>query len=117
MDRQKNLELETLIVELKTLAAKRKSNLWRRIASDLERPTRQRRVVNVWKIDKFAGEGEIVVIPGKVLGVGELSKKVKVAAYTFSEDALKKIKEKGEALSIQELMQKHPEGKNVRILG
>ncbi|MFH1916820.1 MAG: 50S ribosomal protein L18e [Nanoarchaeota archaeon] len=117
MNRIKNPELEKLIADLKTLSATKKSQLWKRIALDLERPTRQRRVVNVYKIDKYALENEVVIVPGKVLGVGELSKKVSVAAFTFSDDARKKISEKGEVMSIPELMAKNPQGKGVRILG
>ena len=60
MNRIKNPELEKLIADLKTLSATKKSQLWKRIALDLERPTRQRRVVNVYKIDKYALENEVV---------------------------------------------------------
>ena len=42
---------------------------------------------------------------------------VSVAAFTFSDEAFKKIREKGEALTIPELMHKNPKAKGVRILG
>ena len=91
---------------------------WKRIAEDLRRPTRERRTVNVYKIEKFARDGETIIVPGKVLSVGELTKKVNVAALTFSEEAKKKIENaKGKALSLPELLKSNPEGKQVRILG
>ena len=48
----------------------------------------------------------------------EITKKVEVAALNFSEEAKKKIEDaKGKTLSIQEVLKRNPEGKNVRILG
>jgi len=114
---EKNIQLAGLITELKKLSSQNKCMLWKRIALDLEKSTRRRRIVNVYKIDQHAVENETVIVPGKVLGVGELSKKVSVAAYTFSEEAYRKIQQRGEALTIPELMQKNPKAKNVKILG
>jgi large subunit ribosomal protein L18e len=117
MKRHKNPELASLIQELKRLSIEKKVKLWKRIATDLEKPTRNRRIVNIYKINKHAKPDETVIVPGKVLGVGELHKKISIAAYNYSEEALKKIKAKGEALTIQELMQKNPSAKKVRIIG
>jgi large subunit ribosomal protein L18e len=113
----KNDQLQRLIKDMKELSAKQEGDFWRRIALDLEKPTRKRRMVNVYKIDKVAQENETVIVPGKVLGTGDLNKSVKVAAYQFSQDAIRKINEKGETLTIEELMTKNPSGKGVRILG
>src|SRR3989344_4695277 len=111
-----NYQLNELLLEIESKA--RSSNFWKRIAQDIKKPTRQRRTVNVYKIDQFAQEGEVIIVPGKVLSVGSLSKKVDVAAINFSSEARKKIIEaKGKVLSIKELLQKNPEGKNVRIMG
>lgn len=111
-----NYELQTLITQLAPPA--RGSRFWKRILEELNKPSRQRRVVNVYKIDKYARPGETVIVPGKVLSVGELHKKVNVAAVNFSSGAKEKIiQAKGRALSIQELLQENPQGKKVRILG
>lgn len=94
------------------------SNFWRRVLKDLSKATRQRREVNLYKIDRYAQEGETILVPGKVLSVGEMTKKVDVVALKFSAEAAKKIIEaKGKTLTINELLQKNPEGKKVRILG
>ena len=113
----KNQHLTTLVQELKKNSIETKVKLWKRIAIDLEKPTRNKRIVNIFKIDQNANLNETIIVPGKVLGTGELTKKVVVAAYNFSDSAYKKIKEKGEAISIQELMKKNPQGRKVRILG
>ncbi|MDO8556179.1 MAG: 50S ribosomal protein L18e [Nanoarchaeota archaeon] len=109
-----NTVTKQLIIQLQQLGRKQKVPLWHRIAEELSRPTRQRREVNVHAINACIQDGEIALVPGKVLGDGELTKKVKVAAFKFSSAAEAKIKDR---LSIQELMQQNPKGKNVRIVG
>lgn len=111
-----NLELQNTIAQLKDKAIQ--SKFWKRVMHDLKKPTRQRRTVNLYKINKYAKEGETVLVPGKVLSVGDLDKKVDVVAYQFSAAAKEKIlKNKGNVLSINELLAKNPEAKKVRILG
>ncbi|MGM5480794.1 MAG: 50S ribosomal protein L18e [Nanobdellota archaeon] len=118
MKRIKNDYVEELIRELKTLAIKKETPLWKRIAVELEKPTRQKREVNVFKIEQYARDGETIIVPGKVLGSGAINKKVTVAALNFSDSARDKIlSKKGEALSIQALMDKNPDAKKVRIMG
>ncbi|MHA1300429.1 MAG: hypothetical protein ACTSO9_13500 [Candidatus Helarchaeota archaeon] len=53
----------------------------------------------------------------QVLALGTLDKKILLAAYSFSNDCEEKIKKvKGECISIQELIKRNPEGKNVKII-
>ena len=113
----KNQNTETLIQQLKRAASEEKVALWKRVAEDLEKPTRQRRTVNVFKIDANVEEGDVIVVPGKVLGEGDLTKKVTVAAFAFSEEAKTKIAKSGKALTIAELVKSNPKGQKVKILG
>ena len=93
-------------------------SIWKAIALYLEAPTRQKRIVNLSKIAKYSEENDVIIVPGKVLGGGDLQHKVTVAAFTFSKQAVDKIqKNKGSVLSIQELMEKHPKGTGIKILG
>jgi len=109
-----NYQLKNLLSKLEVVD----SRFWKRVAHDLKKPSRQRRKVNVYKIDKYAKEGETVLIPGKVLSVGEINKKVDVVAWQFSEQAKSKIEQaNGKVITITELFEKNPEGKKVRILG
>ena len=111
-----NYQVQLLLEELDKISLK--SKFWKRIARDIRRPARQRRTVNIYKIERFAKDGEIIIVPGKVLSVGELNKKVEVAAFQFSEGAKQKILEaQGKIMSIKELFQQNPDGKKVRILG
>ena len=109
---------QQLITELKQVSRSEDAPVWMRVACDLEKPTRQRHSVNVYKISKITKDGDIVVIPGKVLGVGDISQKVTVAAHTFSQQAAEKIVHAGgKALAIAELLKQNPKGKNVRVVG
>ena len=106
-----------LINDLKILSTKEKSKLWKRIAYELEKPTRKRTEVNLYTINKYTREGETALIPGKVLSLGEINKKISVAALNFSGQAREKINKIGKAISIQELVKQNPKGKKVRIIG
>ena len=65
----------------------------------------------------IVNDGDIVVIPSKVLGSGVIEKKVTVGALNFSNDAKRKISSAGgTTLSIAELWEKHPKGTDVRLL-
>jgi large subunit ribosomal protein L18e len=112
-----NPVLIKLITELKKKGSEENANLWRRIASELERPTRSRRAVNLLRINKYTKENEVIIVPGKVLGSGEIDHKITVAAYQFSTGAQDKINKLGKAITITELMKENPKGSNVRIIG
>lgn len=111
-------QLQGLIQELKKQGSEKKVKLWKRIARDLEKPTRQRRVVNLYRLNKYTKENEIVIVPGKVLGTGDVDHKLTIAALNFSDDALRKLLEKkSNVYSIYELMKSNPQAKKVRIIG
>jgi large subunit ribosomal protein L18e len=116
--KMKNEQLKGLIQELKKKSIEEKVKIWKRIASDLEKPTRNRRIVNLSKIDKYTKDNETIIVPGKVLGSGDLNKKITIAAYSFSEQALDKIKDaNAKALNIEEIMKSNPKGNKIRIIG
>jgi len=111
-----NFQLNNLIKELRIKS--KEANLWKRVANDLEKPTRQRRIVNLSKIDRCTKENEVIVIPGKVLGSGLLNHKLTIAAYSFSESALDKLKKiDAKALLIEDFVKESIKGKKVRIIG
>ena len=112
-----NSYLKALASELYKLSSENKSNMWRRVADDLMVPAREKKLVNLFKIDMYSKDGDVVLVPGKVLGTGDISKKVTVSAFSFSKSAVEKIRSaKGSAISIHELIQKNPKGKDVRLM-
>lgn len=111
--RKTDEELLKLIRTLKKTSNIEKVNIWKAIAQNLEKPTRKHAAVNLYKINKFAKDNETIVVPGKVLGVGEISKNINVAAYRFSDSAKAKLKNK---MSINELLIRNPKGNKTRII-
>jgi len=100
--RKSNPNLVKLIDEM---LAKDK-RMWKDVARRMARPTRLHAGVDLSKLERYISEGEIAVVPGKVLGGGELTRPVKVAALAFSESARRKIEAAGgECISLREAMQ------------
>ena len=110
----RNIDLRKFIVELK----KSESKFWKRIAKDLEKPERQRRIVNLSRINRYTKEGETIVVPGKILSLGELNHKLTLSSWNLSKASEKKINESGgKVISLPELFKQNKEGKKVRIIG
>ncbi len=106
-----------LIKLLKKVARENKANIWRYVAELLQKPRRLRPQVNISKINRYTKDGDTIIIPGKVLGAGNLDHKVTVAAYSYSESAKEKIeKAGGKVISIQDLIHENPKGSNVKII-
>ncbi len=113
-----NTQLVELITALKKKANSDESHLWRRIAYDLEKPSRQRREVNLSRINRYAKDNETIVVPGKVLSSGELKIRTTIAAWQFSKQAIQKIsKSDSKAITIMDLLKENPKNKRIRILG
>ncbi|HVL49469.1 MAG TPA: 50S ribosomal protein L18e [Candidatus Thermoplasmatota archaeon] len=113
-----NPVLVDLIHRLKKAGWDHEAPIWRDIALRLEKPTKRRVEVNLSRIDRSLREGETALVPGKLLAAGELTKRVDVAAYAFSEAARAKITAAGgKCLTYDELMKANPSGTKVRIVG
>lgn len=109
--------LKKLIEDLRKKSFEMNSPFLRDIAEKLNKPRRRRVEVNLAHIETHTEKNEIIVVPGVVLGYGELTKPVTIAAWKFSKPAKEKIKNaKGNAISIRELVKKNPKGSNVKIL-
>ncbi|MGQ4891356.1 MAG: 50S ribosomal protein L18e [Candidatus Njordarchaeia archaeon] len=112
-----NVQLHTLIRTLKMKSKENNAKIWRYLVEILEKPKRKRVAVNISKINRYSEKGETVVVPGKVLGTGELKHPVTVAAFKFSLSAKEKIiKAGGKTITITELLESNPSGSGVKIL-
>lgn len=113
-----NLVLRELVETLLEYSREQEAEIWRQIAEELLKPSRKMRAVNISKINRYTGPGDCVIVPGKVLGSGDLDHAVTVAALGFSKTALEKIhRVGGRAISIFELLRENPKGSNVKIIG
>ena len=98
------------------LSAKSNQN-WYRIAELLSAPKRTHVSINIGEIAEGAKPEDVIVVPGKVLSQGDIDKKLKIVALSFSEKAKEKLSSAGCKIStiIQEI-KSNPEAKGVKIL-
>ncbi len=115
--RKGNPDVVRVILELKKAARAHGAPLWGAVAERLTRPRHQVLPLNVGHLERLAQPREMVVVPGKLLASGRLTKPVTVAAIGYSQQARSKIHAAGgSALTITELVKSHPDGKGVRLL-
>jgi Ribosomal protein L18E len=115
MDKKSNPTNQVLLETIESLE-EQEAPIWSKVAETLGKVNRQRSEVNLSDIERNAEEGETVVVPGKVLGAGRLSKDVNVAAFKASRGAKRQISEEGEFMFIQDLVEDNPEGSNVKVI-
>jgi large subunit ribosomal protein L18e len=66
--------------------------LWKRVLKLSEVPSRSRKTVNLYKLNKYTKEGDNIIVPGKVLGDGQMSHKINITAMEYSEKALTNLR-------------------------
>ncbi|OGI15331.1 50S ribosomal protein L18e [Candidatus Micrarchaeota archaeon RBG_16_49_10] len=107
----------SLIQQIRKKAFETNSDFLKDLAEKLNKPRRKRVEVNLVHIDRNTEKGETVVVPGIVLGYGNISKPLSIYAWKFSNNAEEKIaSSKGKAMPIEELLEKNPKGTKVRIM-
>lgn len=112
-----NPQLVALIIDLKAKTRETEAPIWRDIALRLEKPKSNWAEANLSKLERYAKDGETIIVPGKVLAAGSVTKKLTVAAYDFSDAAVAGIKAAGgNTMTIRELMDSNPKGSKVRIM-
>jgi large subunit ribosomal protein L18e len=113
----KKLETVRLVAALEKKSRKAKKKLWKDLAERLGSPRRNKTVINVGKISAIAKKqkGKTIIVPGKVLGKGDLEGKVTVVAVEASAEAAKKIAEKGKFILLRDYIEKG-ETKNTVIV-
>jgi large subunit ribosomal protein L18e len=75
--------------------SRKKEKFYLVLARHLAKPARNKKPVNVTKIQRVATEKDVIAVPGKVLGAGEITKAVTVYALHFSKEAEQKITKAG----------------------
>ncbi|HYC27010.1 MAG TPA: 50S ribosomal protein L18e [Nitrososphaerales archaeon] len=104
-------------VLLERAAKEHHADIWRQASVMLSSPKSERVEVSLGRISRVAEGGSTLIVPGKVLGNGVLEKKLEVGAFSFSSAARSKIEAAGgSALSIEQLVKKHPKGSGVKLV-
>jgi large subunit ribosomal protein L18e len=113
-----NPEIVQLIRFLKKQSKEKNAAIWLTVAEHLAKPSRQRIAVNLSKINRYTEKSETIIVPGKILASGTLDHALTVAAFSASDKAKEKLTAaKAKYLSITELVEKNPQGSNVKIIG
>ncbi len=110
--------IDNTIWTLRKAFKNNKAQIWKALEKEFSKSRANRRLVNIHKLDKITNNGDVIVVPGKILGNGTLNHKLTVYAHSFSETAINKLTAAGiEVVSLQSLINKYPDGKGVRIIG
>lgn len=100
-----------------TIALALKNKGWNPVAKMISTSKRNHADVNLLDIEKQTSVGDTVVIPGKVLSSGEITKKIRICALSFSSSALQKIKKtKSEPIALAEEIKKNPKAEGIKII-
>ncbi len=107
-----------MVKELKQASVKNDAPIWSKLAKLALKTSSSKRVVNLTKINDITKENDVIVVPGKVLGTGNVLHKVTLSSFSISNSAAKKIIESGgKIISFSEMIEKFPTGKGVNIIG
>ncbi|MBI2184902.1 MAG: 50S ribosomal protein L18e [Thaumarchaeota archaeon] len=115
---ERNIILAGAVAELKKASRRNKARIYSAAAAYLVKSGSVRPQVNVGSIERNTKAGDVVLVPGKVLGAGAISHRVVVGAFSFSKASAEKIVDAGgKTLSLGELLREYPSGKGVVLIG
>ena len=107
-----------MIKDLKQASKKNEAPIWSRLADLAIKPSSARRVVNLTRINKTTKDNDVLFVPGKVLGTGNISHKIILSSFSMSTTAAKKIIQTGGTImTYSDMIKKYPTGKGVMIFG
>nr|AIE98605.1 ribosomal protein L15 (RP-L18e, RPL18) [uncultured marine thaumarchaeote KM3_06_B06] len=107
-----------MIKDLKQASKKNEAPIWSRLAELAIKPSSSRRVVNLTRINKTTKDNDVLFVPGKVLGTGNISHKIILSSFSISTTAAQKIIQTGgKIMTYSDMIKKYPTGKGVMIFG
>ncbi|MFH1307478.1 MAG: 50S ribosomal protein L18e [archaeon] len=113
----RKLEKKTSPELVETILKLKKNDFWTQVANMISGPTRKQASLNLDQIDRNTKEGDTILVPGKILGQGEVTKKIRAVALYFSASAIVKLKDKKcEIVNILEEFKVNPKFQGVKIL-
>jgi len=108
--RKTNPEMISLVTFLR-----KQSPFWMEISELLAKPKRSAINVNISKIDKIAKPHSVVLVPGKVLSDGEITKSIVISAFSFSQAAKHKLS-KCKIVKLAELARENKKGDGILVI-
>lgn len=105
-----------LIKSLYDKSAESKAALWKNLAKRFEKPNKNWAKINLSRLSRITKKGETIVVPGKVLGAGNITHPLKIYSFNTSKSAVDKIaKAGGSCGKIEDFLSKGST-KDVRII-
>ncbi len=90
-----NPRISCLIQSLYDKSMDSKSALWKDLAKRFESPRQNWAEINIKRLNWLTKKDETIVVPGKVLALGELDHKVDVYVFSASDNVKAKIEKAG----------------------
>ncbi len=119
----KHIQLDDLkrkyIIGLKKKSIADKQDFYLALSKAMDVSSRNFPAINVYRLNKIAKKNpnKIYLIPGNLLGYGDITSAVKVYAYKVSKNAEEKIKAvKGSVKDFDELLKSKLESKDIMIV-
>ena len=102
---------------VETISTARKHKNWFPIAHIISGSNKDYSAINLSDLDSKTKAGDTIIITGKLLGSGNLTKKIRICALSASKDALDKLKHsKSEFVTILEEIKKNPKAEGVKLI-
>ena len=112
-----NLRKKTNPELAETISLALKHKPWNKLAKTLASSSNKHKSLNLSQIDKEAKAGDTILITGKVLSEGNLTKKVVICALSISEHAREKLKDsKSEFVKIKDEIEKNKKFEGVKLI-
>ena len=107
-----------MVKDLKQASKKNEAPIWSKLADLALKPSSSKRTINLTRINRITKESDVLFVPGKVLGTGNLSHKITLSSFSISTTAANKIIQSGgNIMTYSDMINKFPTGKGVIIFG
>jgi len=114
---KKKASRKTNTILAETILAARKQKSWLKTAHVLSGATRKYSSINLNEINTQAKEGDTILVLGKVLSSGNLTKQLRISAISISHSAKEKLKaSKSKFVSILDEIKENPKMEGVKII-
>lgn len=112
-----NLKRKTNPAMIELIQAAKKHAGWLTISRMLSGPSQNYQTLNLSDIDKHAKEGDTIVVLGKVLSSGDVTKKLRICALSISSSAREKLKKtKSEFATLAEEIKINPKAEGIKLI-
>jgi large subunit ribosomal protein L18e len=94
-----------------------KNPAWFKFAKLFSESTRKHSSVNLGQIDAQTSMGDTIIVPGRVLGVGEITKKVRICSFGISKEARENLKKtRSEWIHVLDEIKKNPKAEGLKVI-